>query len=46
MLFRFKEVSIFEKGELVVIKILFIGNFKLIVKWVRDGVEIKGRNYI
>ncbi|XP_065941806.1 twitchin isoform X17 [Magallana gigas] len=43
---RFKEVSTFEKGEPVVIKIPFTGNPKPTVKWVRDGVEIKGRNYV
>lgn len=43
---RFKEVSTFEKGEPVVIKIPFTGNPKLTVKWVRDGLEIKGRNYV
>lgn len=30
----------------MVIKIPFTGNPKPTVKWVRDGVEIKGRNYI
>lgn len=39
-------VSTFKKGEPVVIKIPFTGNPKLTVKWVRDGVEIKGRNYV
>ena len=43
---RFKEVSTFEKGEPVVIKIPFTGNPKPTVKWVRDGVELKGRNYV
>lgn len=35
-----------KKGEPVVIKIPFTGNPKPTVKWVRDGVEIKGRNYV
>lgn len=30
----------------MVIKIPFTGNPKPTVKWVRDGVEIKGRNYV
>ncbi|XP_061166987.1 twitchin-like isoform X9 [Saccostrea echinata] len=43
---RFKDVSTFEKGEPVVIKIPFTGNPKPTVKWVRDGEEVKGRNYV
>ncbi|KAK3103159.1 hypothetical protein FSP39_016894 [Pinctada imbricata] len=42
---RFKEVSTFEKGEPVVIKIPFTGNPKPSVKWLREGEEIKGRNF-
>lgn len=43
---RFKDVSTFEKGEPVVMKIPFTGNPKPTVKWFRDGEEIKGRNYV
>jgi len=42
---RFREVSAYEKGEEVVIKIPFTGNPKPTVKWLRDNVEVTGHKY-
>ena len=43
---RFREISTFEKGESVVIKIPFTGNPKPTVKWIRDGEELRGSHYL
>ncbi|XP_021346443.1 twitchin-like isoform X8 [Mizuhopecten yessoensis] len=42
---RFKDVSTFEKGEPVVLKIPFTGNPKPSVRWVRDGQDVRGKDY-
>ncbi|XP_052825204.1 twitchin isoform X2 [Octopus bimaculoides] len=42
---RFRDISTFEKGESVVLKIPFTGNPKPTVKWIRDGEELRGAHY-
>ncbi|XP_052800015.1 twitchin-like isoform X4 [Mya arenaria] len=42
---RFREVSAYEKGEDVVLKIPFTGNPKPTVKWLRDNTEVSGHRY-
>ncbi|XP_069132542.1 twitchin-like isoform X10 [Argopecten irradians] len=43
---RFRDVSTFEKGEPVVLKIPFTGNPKPSVRWVRDGQDVRGKDYV
>ncbi|XP_074660014.1 twitchin-like [Tubulanus polymorphus] len=45
---RFKDVSTYEKGEEIVLKVPFTGNPKPTCKWIRDNEEIKsgGRHKI